>query len=80
MLDPEIDIATARHWSRDQAEKDLIFAGLLIVDCPLKKDTAGVLRELQVSQGVRVCVYASSSHRQTRHTTMSTYRNQGIAQ
>lgn len=41
-------LQAARQWTRDEAERGLTLAGLMVVDCPLKKDTAGVIAELQV--------------------------------
>lgn len=43
-----VSLAAAKQWGREEAERGLTLAGLLVVDCPLKKDTAGVIRELQV--------------------------------
>ena len=43
-----MSLAAAKQWGREEAERGLTLAGLLVVDCPLKKDTAGVIRELQV--------------------------------
>lgn len=47
-----MSLAAAKQWGREEAERGLTLAGLLVVDCPLKKDTAGVIKELQVC----VCV------------------------
>jgi magnesium-transporting ATPase (P-type) len=47
------DIQTARQLAREEAEASLTLAGLLVVDCPVKKDTAGVIAELQVGGFVR---------------------------
>lgn len=48
---PPVALAAAKQWAREEAEQRLTLAGLLVVDCPLKKDTAGVIAELQV------CIY-----------------------
>eukprot|EP00566_Odontella_aurita_P003381 CAMPEP_0113584308 /NCGR_PEP_ID=MMETSP0015_2-20120614/33028_1 /TAXON_ID=2838 /ORGANISM="Odontella" /LENGTH=1570 /DNA_ID=CAMNT_0000489337 /DNA_START=20 /DNA_END=4732 /DNA_ORIENTATION=+ /assembly_acc=CAM_ASM_000160 len=37
------------RWSRSHLEKDLIFAGFLVLDCPLKSDSKKVIRELTES-------------------------------
>ncbi len=36
-------------YTREEAEKDLIFAGFIVAECPLKPDTAGVIQELKDS-------------------------------
>lgn len=50
-------LQAARQWTREKAERGLTLAGLMVVDCPLKKDTAGVIAELQVRRlVVRRCL------------------------
>ena len=61
MLAPEDDMATVRQWTREEAEQGLTLAGLLIVDCPLKKDTGGVIRELQASRHRTVMITGDSA-------------------
>ena len=36
----------AEKMSREEAEKDLIFCGFIISECPLKEDTKAVIEEL----------------------------------
>ncbi len=36
-------------YTRDEAEKDLIFAGFIVAECPLKPCTKGVIQELKDS-------------------------------
>lgn len=49
LLPPHVDIGTVRKWERSAVECDLIFAGFLILNCPLKSDTKYVISELQQS-------------------------------
>jgi len=42
-------VATLRDQGRSNMEKDLIFAGLLVLDCPLKSDSARCINELKIS-------------------------------
>ncbi|CAM9705980.1 unnamed protein product, partial [Phaeothamnion confervicola] len=48
-LAPGVSAAAARGAGRAEAERGLTFAGFLIVTCPIKPDTAGVLADLQAS-------------------------------
>ena len=34
-------------YTREEAEKELIFAGFIIAECPLKEDTKAVIDELK---------------------------------
>jgi manganese-transporting P-type ATPase len=36
----------AEKMTREEAEKDLIFCGFIISECPLKEDTKAVIEEL----------------------------------
>lgn len=36
-------------YTREQAESDLMFAGFIVAECPLKPDTLGVIKELKES-------------------------------
>lgn len=38
-----------QSYSRDEAEKDLIFCGFIVADCPLKPDTLKIIQELKES-------------------------------
>jgi magnesium-transporting ATPase (P-type) len=42
-------VATVREEGRASMEKDLCFAGLLVLDCPLKSDSARCITELKAS-------------------------------
>lgn len=61
VLGPGTDYNAARQLSREEAEKDLTFAGLLIVDCPLKKETASVMEALQASRHRTVMITGDSA-------------------
>lgn len=43
---PRMSIGEAEKITREDAEKDLIFCGFIISECPLKFDTKGVIEEL----------------------------------
>jgi len=36
----------AEKMTREEAEKDLIFCGFIVSECPLKEDTKSVIEEL----------------------------------
>lgn len=36
-------------YNREEAEQDLLFAGFIVAECPLKPDTLGVMKELKES-------------------------------
>lgn len=42
--------ASVRAWSRDEAERGLVFAGFLVLSSPLKTDSRRTVRELQLSR------------------------------
>lgn len=44
--DIKMQIGDAAHLTRDEAESNLVYAGFIISDCPLKEDTKGVIEEL----------------------------------
>ena len=45
-----------RELVRDQVEKDLTFAGFVIISCPLKSDSKAAIKEvLHSSHGVSFC-------------------------
>lgn len=44
------DVMEARNWPRDAVERDLEFAGFLVLDCPMKPDSRRVLKELRESK------------------------------
>ncbi|OQS03621.1 P-type ATPase (P-ATPase) Superfamily [Thraustotheca clavata] len=46
---PSHDLLSVRQLSRAAIEKDLIFAGFLVLDCPLKEDSIQVVNELQLA-------------------------------
>ncbi|KAH6569325.1 hypothetical protein BASA50_003384 [Batrachochytrium salamandrivorans] len=46
---PHMSVSQIRDLSRDETEKDLIFAGFLIFYCPLKPDSAAAIRILNES-------------------------------
>lgn len=46
---PKQSSETYLQIKREDAEKDLVFCGFLISDCPLKPDTKRVIRELKNS-------------------------------
>lgn len=41
-----LDAQAARELKREDVEKDLIFAGFLIISCPLKADSKGAIKEI----------------------------------
>lgn len=43
---PRMSVGEAEKITREEAEKDLIFCGFIISECPLKFDTKGVIEEL----------------------------------
>lgn len=47
--DIKMNMEEASHITREEAEKDLIFCGFIISECPLKDDTKGVIEELVMS-------------------------------
>jgi len=52
---PRMSVGEAEKITREEAEKDLIFCGFIISECPLKHDTKGVIEELvQSSHEVRM--------------------------
>ena len=42
-------VTEINNYTREEAEKDLIFAGFIVAECPLKPDTLGVMKELKAS-------------------------------
>ena len=42
----KISLQQIQDMKRDVAEADLIFAGFVVISCPLKKDSKGVMKEL----------------------------------
>ena len=36
-------------YTREEAESDLLFAGFIVAECPLKQDTLSVIKELKAS-------------------------------
>ena len=42
-------ITEAEALTREEAEKDLVFCGFIVSECPLKPDTKGVIEELTAS-------------------------------
>ena len=51
MLDPSLTtIAGIKSLGREKLEADLVFAGFVTLDCPLKSDTSAVIKELISSQ------------------------------
>lgn len=46
---PKMSHAELMALTREEAEKDLIFAGFIVAECPLKPDTLGVIQELKES-------------------------------
>uniref|UniRef100_A0A0N4ZFJ5 Cation-transporting ATPase n=1 Tax=Parastrongyloides trichosuri TaxID=131310 RepID=A0A0N4ZFJ5_PARTI len=44
-----IDKNDIRRITRDELEKNLIFAGFLVISCPLKKDTKAMIKEIKES-------------------------------
>jgi len=61
ILPPETQYETVRHFSREDVEEKLHLAGLLIVDCPLKKDTGGVIKALRESRHRTVMITGDSA-------------------
>ena len=43
---PDVDVAGARSLARSDVERDLFFAGFLVLHCPAKPESAGVLAAL----------------------------------
>ena len=46
---PKMSQAEMLAYTREEAESDLIFAGFIVAECPLKEDTLGVIKELKAS-------------------------------
>ena len=44
---PKMNKSEQLAYSREEAETDLIFAGFIIAECPLKEDTKAVINELK---------------------------------
>lgn len=40
---PKMSQSEILTYTREEAEKDLIFAGFIVAECPLKPDTASVI-------------------------------------
>ena len=50
------NLQQVRELVRDQVEKDLTFAGFVIISCPLKSDSKAAIKEvLHSSHGVSFC-------------------------
>jgi len=60
-LDETMDSRTMRQLAREDAEKSLIFAGFLIVDCPLKRDSRQVILDLQESNHRTIMITGDSA-------------------
>lgn len=43
------DLNTVKNGGRERVEKNMLFAGFLVLDCPLKPDSKSVISELQKS-------------------------------
>ncbi|KAL6610003.1 hypothetical protein ACP70R_039972 [Stipagrostis hirtigluma subsp. patula] len=69
---PDMPVSEARSLERDQVESDLTFAGFAVFNCPIRTDSAAVLRELEQSshdlvmitgdQALTACHVASQVH------------------
>ena len=46
---PKMSMPDMLAYTREEAERDLIFAGFIIAECPLKPDTGDVIQELKDS-------------------------------
>jgi manganese-transporting P-type ATPase len=44
--DLNMQASQAEKMTREEAEKDLIFCGFIVSECPLKEDTKSVIEEL----------------------------------
>merc|ERR550539_351286 len=46
VLGKSMPLQQIQEMKRDVAESDLTFAGFVVISCPLKKDSKGVMKEL----------------------------------
>ncbi|OQR83461.1 P-type ATPase (P-ATPase) Superfamily [Achlya hypogyna] len=58
---PVTDLARIRQLVRAETETGLVFAGFLVLDCPLKGDTKRVVQELQLANHRTVMVTGDSA-------------------
>lgn len=49
MFPPSTPVSSVEKLHRDEVERDLVFAGFLVFDCPLKEDTKDVITDLRKS-------------------------------
>ena len=43
---PKMSMDEMQKYTREEAEKDLIFCGFVVAECPLKPDTKAIIKEL----------------------------------
>lgn len=46
---PKMSQIELNAYKREEAESDLIFCGFIVAECPLKPDTAAIIKELKDS-------------------------------
>jgi manganese-transporting P-type ATPase len=44
---PKMSFDEMQKYTREEAEKDLIFCGFVVAECPLKPDTKAIINELK---------------------------------
>ncbi|KAG0625464.1 hypothetical protein M758_2G057800 [Ceratodon purpureus] len=84
-LDPDMSVGEARNLDRETVESDLTFAGFAVFACPLRNDSAEVLKELKGAshdlvmitgdQALTACHVAAQVHIVTRPVLILTQRS-----